>query len=58
MIRAETRNEEPVAPIETGVVPWEIVPHLVPGVEVASVRLAVASLDLVPFPAVQEARHV
>jgi len=34
------------------------VPHLVTGLEVASVRLAVASLDLVPFPAVQETRHV
>lgn len=57
-VRAETRSEEPVAPIDAGVVPWEIVPHLVTGLEVASVRLAVASLDLVPFPAVQEARHV
>ena len=58
VIRAETRNEEPVEPIDGGVVPWAIVPHLVTGLEVASVRLAVASLDLVPFPAVQETRHV
>ncbi|MBD2761872.1 hypothetical protein IEE92_04770 [Kocuria sp. cx-116] len=42
------------APIEAGAVPWEMVPQWVTGVELASVRLAVASLDLDPFPATQE----
>ncbi|MFI7585109.1 hypothetical protein ACH9DO_15140 [Kocuria sp. M1N1S27] len=39
-------------------VPWTVVPQLVTGLELASVRLAVASLDLDPFPVRQEPEHV
>ncbi len=39
------------------VVPWELVPRLITGLELASVRLAVASLNLAPLPTVQEVRH-
>lgn len=55
-IRDEVGAMDP-APVEAGVVPWEMLPHLVTGAEVATVRLAVASLDLDPFPAVQEVGH-
>ena len=44
-------------PVDDTVVPWEIVPDLVTGLELGSVRLAVASLDLAPFPAVPEVKH-
>lgn len=43
-------------PIETAV-PWESVPHLVTGSELATVRLAVASLGLAPFRTALEAQH-
>ncbi|WP_157235701.1 hypothetical protein [Brachybacterium sp. P6-10-X1] len=39
------------------VVPLEIVPHLVTGSELATVRLAVASLGLEPFATGQEVKH-
>ena len=55
-VRAEVGGADPV-PADTAAVPWEAVPHLVTGLELASVRLAVASLDLDPFPAVQEVGH-
>lgn len=56
-IRDEVNGVD-TAPIETGVVAWEMLPHLVTGMEVAAVRLAVASLDLDPFPASQGVGHV
>lgn len=56
-VRAETACAESV-PVDDGVVPWETVPHLVTGLELASVRLAVASLDLDPLPAAREVGHV
>ncbi|MCD1144459.1 hypothetical protein LQU92_04275 [Kocuria sp. LUK] len=52
-IRAEAGGAEPV-PVEDAAVPWAVLPELVTGLELASVRLAVASLDLEPHPAVQE----
>ena len=38
-------------------VPWAVLPELVTGLELGSVRLAVASLDLDPHPAVQAVGH-
>lgn len=55
-IRAEAGGTEPT-PAEDGGVPWAVVPDLVTGLELASVRLAVASLDLDPHPAVQAVGH-
>lgn len=55
-IRAEVRGADPV-PADVGGVPWAMLPHLVAGLELASVRLAVASLNLEPFPAFQEVGH-
>jgi hypothetical protein len=55
-LRSEVCGAVPV-PEETGAVPWEAVPHLVTGLELATVRLAVASLNLEPFSTVQETRH-
>ena len=55
-IRAEAGGTEPT-PAEDGGVPWAVVPDLVTGLELASVRLAVASLDLDPHPAVQAVAH-
>ncbi|MEF3120393.1 hypothetical protein [Kocuria flava] len=52
-IRTEAGGAEPV-PVEDAAVPWAVLPELVTGLELASVRLAVASLDLEPHPAVQE----
>jgi hypothetical protein len=61
-IRAEAYGAEPAAvtqPARTndGAVPWAVLPELVTGLELASVRLAVASLDLEPHPAVQAVGH-
>ncbi|MGQ1836835.1 hypothetical protein ACT4S2_00055 [Kocuria turfanensis] len=56
-IRAEAGGAEPV-PVEDGAVPWAVLPELMTGLELASVRLAVASLDLAPVPAAPEAGHV
>ncbi|MCT7294246.1 hypothetical protein NVV99_25490 [Rhodococcus sp. PAE-6] len=39
-------------------VPWAVVPDLVTGLELGTVRLAVASLDLGSHPAVREVGHV
>ncbi|MFC6257134.1 hypothetical protein ACFP5Z_08770, partial [Kocuria oceani] len=55
-IRAEAGGAEPV-PVEGGAVPWAVLPELVTGLELGAVRLAVASLDLEPHPAVQEVGH-
>ena len=55
-IRAEAGGTEPT-PAEDGGVPWAVVPDLVTGLELGSVRLAVASLDLDPHPAVQAVGH-
>lgn len=55
-IRAEAGGAVPV-PVEDGAVPWAVLPELVTGLELASVRLAVASLGLDPHPAVQEVGH-
>ncbi|WP_186313863.1 hypothetical protein [Kocuria marina] len=55
-IRAEADGTKPV-PAEDGAVPWAVVPELVTGLELGSVRLAVASLDLDPHPAVQAVGH-
>ncbi|WP_270240765.1 hypothetical protein [Kocuria marina] len=55
-IRAEAGGAEPT-PVEDAAVPWAVVPDLVTGLELASVRLAVASLDLDPHPAVQAVGH-
>ncbi|WP_270260440.1 hypothetical protein [Kocuria marina] len=55
-IRAEAGGTEPT-PAEDGGVPWAVVPELVTGLELGSVRLAVASLDLDPHPAVQAVGH-
>ncbi|MFI7495660.1 hypothetical protein ACH9D2_13225, partial [Kocuria sp. M4R2S49] len=55
-IRVEAGGAEP-AVAEDGAVPWAVVPELVTGLELGSVRLAVASLDLDPHPAVQEVGH-
>ncbi|WP_298592199.1 hypothetical protein, partial [uncultured Kocuria sp.] len=56
-IRVETGDTE-AAPVEDGAVPWAALPDLVTGLELASVRLAVASLDLDPHPAVREVGSV
>ncbi|MEX5299942.1 hypothetical protein RCG67_14310 [Kocuria sp. CPCC 205292] len=61
-IRAETGGAEPAAvapPVrgDDGAVPWAVLPDLVTGLELASVRLAVASLDLEPHPAVRAVGH-
>ncbi|WP_258558831.1 hypothetical protein [Kocuria rosea] len=42
---------------DDGAVPWAVLPDLVTGLELASVRLAVASLDLEPHPAVRAVGH-
>lgn len=55
-IRAEAGGAEPV-PVEDAAVPWAVLPELVTGLELGSVRLAVASLDLDPHPAVQAVGH-
>ncbi|WP_270257436.1 hypothetical protein [Kocuria marina] len=55
-IRAEAGGAEPT-PVEDAAVPWAVVPELVTGLELGSVRLAVASLDLDPHPAVQAVGH-
>ncbi|WP_272028080.1 hypothetical protein, partial [Kocuria rosea] len=55
-IRAEAGGAVPV-PVEGGAVPWAVLPDLVTGLELGSVRLAVASLELEPHPAVQEVGH-
>ncbi|THE19549.1 hypothetical protein E1J17_00520 [Kocuria rosea] len=55
-IRAEAGGAVPV-PVEGGAVPWAVVPELVTGLELGSVRLAVASLELEPHPAVQAVGH-
>ncbi|WP_019310384.1 hypothetical protein [Kocuria rhizophila] len=55
-IRAEAGGAEP-APVEDAAVPWAVLPELVTGLELGSVRLAVASLDLDPHPAVQAVGH-
>ncbi|TQN33722.1 hypothetical protein [Kocuria rosea] len=55
-IRAEAGGAEPV-PVEDAAVPWAVLPELVTGLELGSVRLAVASLDLQPHPAVQAVGH-
>lgn len=55
-LRSEVCGAVPV-PVESGAVPWEAVPQLVVGLELATVRLAVASLNLEPFSTVQETRH-
>ena len=44
-------------PVEDAAVPWAVLPELVTGLELGSVRLAVASLDLDPHPAVQAVGH-
>ena len=41
----------------TGTVPWEAVPQLVVGLELATARLAVASLGLEPFTLAQGVGH-
>ncbi|KUG57034.1 hypothetical protein AVL61_15500 [Kocuria rosea subsp. polaris] len=61
-IRAEAGGAEPAAVAQPareddGAVPWAVLPDLVTGLELASVRLAVASLDLEPHPAVQAVGH-
>ncbi|NMR30895.1 hypothetical protein HGO92_14485 [Arthrobacter sp. SF27] len=56
-VRAEVNGANPGAPVGTERVPWDVVPHLVTGLEIGTVRLAVASLDLDPFPAVHEVGH-
>ncbi len=56
-IRAEAGGAEPVPP-DDAAVPWAVVPDLVTGLELGSVRLAVASLVLAPHPAVQEVDRV
>ncbi|WP_282957487.1 hypothetical protein [Kocuria rosea] len=55
-IRAEAGGAVPV-PVEDAAVPWAVLPELVTGLELGSVRLAVASLDLDPHPAVQAVGH-
>lgn len=55
-IRAEVVDEEPAAHAEAAV-PVAVLGHLVTGLELAAVRLAVASLALDPLPAVQEVTH-
>lgn len=42
---------------QDGAVPWETLPQLITGLELGTVRLAVASLNLGPFQADQEVRH-
>ncbi|MCW2134127.1 hypothetical protein [Arthrobacter sp. VKM Ac-2550] len=56
-VRAEVNGANPGAPVGAERVPWGMVPHLVTGLEIGTVRLAVASLDLDPFPAVHEVGH-
>ncbi|MEN3124068.1 hypothetical protein [Janibacter sp. LM] len=51
-LRSEVCGAAPV-PEETGAVPWETMSHLVTGLELATVRLAVASLNLEPVSTVQ-----
>ncbi|GAA8850811.1 hypothetical protein DUHN55_35640 [Helicobacter pylori] len=46
-----------LAPAVTDAVPWEAVPQLVVGLELATARLAVASLGLEPFAATQGVGH-
>ncbi|WP_242612827.1 hypothetical protein [Janibacter limosus] len=55
-LRSEVCGAVPAA-VESGAVPWERMPQLVTGLELATVRLAVASLNLEPFSTVQETRH-
>ena len=55
-IQAEIGSESRVLE-QDGVVPWDTVPQLVTGLELGTVRLAVASLNLGPFPTDQEVRH-
>lgn len=55
-LRAGVGDIGPVSE-EDGVVPWQVVPRLVTGLELATVRLAVASLDPAPIPAGQGIRH-
>ncbi|WP_245580322.1 hypothetical protein [Arthrobacter castelli] len=55
-IRAGLGDTGPVSE-EAGVVPWQMVPHLVTGLELSAVRLAVASLYPGPFPAAREVGH-
>ena len=64
-IRAEVGGREPGGAadgsawgVDDDVVPWAVVPDLVIGLELGTVRLAVASLDLGPHPAVREVGHV
>lgn len=59
-IRAEAGGTEPVPADEDdeGAVPWEVLPALVTGLELASVRLAVASLEIDRHPAAREVGHV
>ncbi|AUI53607.1 hypothetical protein AC20117_20640 [Arthrobacter crystallopoietes] len=56
-VRAEVNGANPGASVGAGTVPWDVVPHLVTGLEIGTVRLAVASLDLDPLPAVHEVGH-
>ena len=56
-LRSEVCGGAVPAAVESGAVPWERMPHLVTGLELATVRLAVASLNLEPFSTVQETGH-
>lgn len=53
-VRAQVHDRGPMNPSGTGAVVWDELPHLMTGLELATVRLAVASLDLDPLPGARE----
>lgn len=55
-LRTEIGGADVVSAV-TGAVPWEAVPQLVVGLELATARLAVASLGLEPFVVAQGVGH-